>query len=697
LAQVLLIKAFVSFIQPEFFLTLMARIVVAALLVLFATGSAVDSAADADKNRPVSKVIDTLKNMIEQLEKEGEQDEEVYQGMSCWCSTNDEEKTTAIANGEQRDNDLTASIEELTANSARLNTEIENLNKEISKNEEALDSATALRKKQLAEFNAEEKDMLQTVTSLKGAVIAISKHHEGFLQTSQSDQELLAMQAVVTIQHVLKKNADLLAEVITPHQRKVIAALSQTQTAQPQSGEIFGILKAMKESFETNLAQAQKEETDNNAGYNDLKAAKEEEIQAGKEQSDAKTIELANTDQKNAQSKQDLEDTRNTVAADTEYLANLKETCRNADQEYEERTKTRQMEIEATSKALSFLSSDEAHDLFTKTFNFLQLANAVQSAKRAQVVTLLQAAASRSQDPRFSTLAMKARVNGMDGVKKTISDMVEKLVQEKEDEIKHRDFCIEEIGQNERDTESKNRDKADLEANIDDLTMQITELTRVIDDLKAAIAEASLQLKHAGENREKANNEFQVLVSDQRATQALLKKALEILKGFYNKAALAQTEVSQPAGPPPPQGFKTYEKNKSSGGVMGMMQEIIDDAKSLEAEATRDEEQSQKAYEDFVRDTNKSLDEMNLSLINKSKNRARTESSKVEAETEHEATVGELKSLANSNTDLHLSCDYTLKNFDLRQTTRDDEVEALKQAIAIFSGASFGAFLENLQ
>jgi len=677
----------------------MGRVGVATFFVLFAIASAGQLAAVADKNRPVSKVINILKNMIEQLEKEGEEDEEVYQGMSCWCSTNDEEKTTAITNGEQRDNDLTASIEELTANSARLNTEIANLNKEIAKNEEALDSATALRRKQLAEFNAEEKDMLQTITSLKGAVIAISKHHEGFLQTSKSDLEFTAMKAVVTIQHVLKKHADLLAEVLTPHQRKVVAALSQTQTAQPQSGEIFGILKAMKESFQTNLAQAQKEEAENLAGYNDLKTAKEEEIQAGREQSDSKTTELADTDEKNAQSKQDLDDTRNTLAADTEYLASLKETCRNADQEYEERTKTRQLEIGATSKALSFLSSDEAHDLFTKTLNFLQQGSAAQTAKRTQVVNLLQAAASKSQDPRLSTLAVNARVNGMDGVKKTISDMVEKLVQEKEDEIKHRDFCIEEIGQNERDTESKNRDKSDLEAEIDDLKMHIDELTRVIDELKAAIAEASLQLKHAGENREKANNEFQVVISDQRATQALLKKALDILKGFYDKAALVQSnaQASQPAGPPPPQGFKSYEKNKSSGGVMGMMQEIIDDAKTLEAEATRDEEQSQKAYEDFVTDTNVSLDDLNLSLINKSKARARAESDKIETETEHEGVVGELESLASSNSDLHKSCDYTLKNFDLRQTTRDDEVEALKQAIAIFSGASFGAFLEKMQ
>merc|ERR1719261_781338 len=67
--------------------------------------------------------------------------------MSCWCETNDKLKTQAIADSKMRIDALTASIEEFTANSARLNTEIGNLNKEISKNQNALDMATALRAK----------------------------------------------------------------------------------------------------------------------------------------------------------------------------------------------------------------------------------------------------------------------------------------------------------------------------------------------------------------------------------------------------------------------------------------------------------------------------------------------------------------------------------------------------------------------
>merc|ERR1719398_322175 len=189
----------------------------------------------------------------------------------------------------------------------------------------------------------------------------------------------------------LRRHKDILAEVITPAQRKAIDAMEKAEDGAaflqyaPASGEIFGILKQMKETFETNLAASQKEEMENQKAYEDLKAAKEAEIAAGESLADTKTVLLGNTEEKNAQSKEDLEDTQETLAAETAFLANLKERCANMDSEYEERTKTRQLEIQAVSKALAFLSSDEAHDLFTRTFNFVQVSSAAQSQRRNAV------------------------------------------------------------------------------------------------------------------------------------------------------------------------------------------------------------------------------------------------------------------------------------------------------------------------
>merc|ERR1712194_817698 len=160
----------------------------------------------AAKNRPVSKVITLLKDMSKQLGKEAEEDEEIYDKLACWCETNDKEKTKSIAEAEARIEDLTTKVEELTAISARLNTEIKNLEKEVAANQNALEKATAIREKQLSEFNAEEKDMLESISALKAAVTVLSKHHGGaFLQVSRS--RILGVAA--TLQHELSQQVQL--------------------------------------------------------------------------------------------------------------------------------------------------------------------------------------------------------------------------------------------------------------------------------------------------------------------------------------------------------------------------------------------------------------------------------------------------------------------------------------------------------
>merc|ERR1712010_216683 len=157
----------------------------------------------------------------------------------------------------------------------------------------------------------------------------------------------------------------------------------------------------------------------------------------------------------------------------------------------------------------------------------------------------------------------------------------------------------------------------------------------------------------------------------------------------------AFVQVEQPAGPPPPPGFEAYKKNAAAPGVMGMIQQIINDAKALEAETIRSEEDAQKAYEDFVKDTNASIEEKSKDIVNKSESKAKAEADLVEAKENKEAVMLELEQLANYKAELHQSCDFVVKNFEIRQTARDEEVEALRQAKAILSGAKFEAFLQG--
>ncbi|CAK0863691.1 unnamed protein product, partial [Prorocentrum cordatum] len=303
----------------------MSRALLAAAVLALAAplGSGLD--AGAAKERPVSKVISILKDMLNTLQKEQDEDEEIYDKLACWCETNDREKTKAIKEAEERIAALEASIEEDTASSAQLNTEIKNAEQEVAKHQKSLDEATAIREKELAEFNEEEKEMLQALSALKQAVTVLAKHHGGasstFLQVPKSSM----LSVAASLQRLTART------VLTRSQRRVVASFVQSVHKEgyaPQSGEIFGILEQMKETFEKDLSETQKSETENQKAYEALKAAKLEQIAAGQAQVDKKTQELADTDERLAHSKQDIGDTKNSLSADEKFLMDLKERCK---------------------------------------------------------------------------------------------------------------------------------------------------------------------------------------------------------------------------------------------------------------------------------------------------------------------------------------------------------------------------------
>ena len=93
------------------------------------------------------------------------------------------------------------------------------------------------------------------------------------------------------------------------------------------------------------------------------------------------------------------------------------------DAEFEERTKTRQEEIQAVSQALAILSSDDAHDTFTSTFNFVQVSQKEES-KRQSAEKIMYRIAKASGSPRVATLATRMRLDGFKKVTEEIDGMV---------------------------------------------------------------------------------------------------------------------------------------------------------------------------------------------------------------------------------------------------------------------------------
>lgn len=670
----------------------------------------------------------------------------MYEKMSCWCTTGDKEKTAAISDGEAKIASLKTTIEAESAAVAKFTEESSQLEALLAKSNTALAQATAQRKKNLAEFNAEEKDLLASITSVKDAIISLSKHHSAsLLQESGSAREETRKIAMM-LQYQLHKHSDMLAELITPHERKVVAALlakSPTSFAQSpddyfeavesvgvhlpasmrkfmpnkelmqvggeevpggkyyqsNSGVIMGILKQLKESFESNLASAQETETADNAAYEDLKKAKETEIAAAESSLDHKQKELGGASFRKARAGEDLEETETILAADVQYLTELKATCATADADYASRKNTRIMESTAVTKATTFLNSDEAQDLFHKTFSGVAFLQKSQMSRRlANAASVLNKAAQKLAKPELSAMAIKFRLDTFGTAKKAIKTMISQLKEESKAEIAKKDICISEINTNEAEQEAAERDKSEQIEKIEALTATIDGLDKDIEALKLAIADAKLAFKRAGEDREFENKDFMLTVADQRATQKVLTAALNALKGFYEGAAASLLSSGSKAGSkagPAPASFTPYEKQAAGGGVMAAIEGVIADAKTMEADAIRAEADAQQMYENMGKQTNDSVDAMTRALITKSDNKAQTSKDKTQTTIGKDYSVATLDTLAAESTSLHADCDYVLKNFDLRQTQRATEVEALEQALSMLGGASFKAMLQG--
>jgi len=129
---------------------------------------------------------------------------------------------------------------------------------------------------------------------------------------------------------------------------------------------------------------------------------------------------------------------------------------------------------------------------------------------------------------------------------------------------------------------------------------------------------------------------------------------------------------------------------------MDMIQQIIADSNAMEKEALHSEEDAQKAYEEFVKETNAAIQAKSEDIVNKSDAKAATEADLVETKEDLGAVKLEQEQLNKYRSELHGSCDFVMKNFELRQAARDEEVEALKQAKAILSGAKFAEFLQHV-
>jgi len=388
----------------------------------------------------------------------------------------------------------------------------------------------------------------------------------------------------------------------------------------------------------------------------------------------------------------DLEDTKASYEADTAFLLEVQKRCTESDKDYEIRQQTRTDEIAAVSGAINILSTDEIREAQQTTFGFLQVSSqrrlGASETRLTRALDHLKKIAPNK--PEVTSLIALAISDPFGKVVEQIGKLVETLKQQQADEVKHRDFCIDSLNENEIVEQRKNTDLSRLEAAIDELNDHHKRLTTEVGELKSEIAQLEVDLQRASENRKAENMLFQKNSADAVRTQEALAKAYVKLEGFYSeKHVFLQTHK----GPGADEYFNsgapdagTYQENEKSTGVMGMMKKMQGEAKIMEDEAVHDESEAQSAYESMIAETNSCVKEKSRLIADKTEEMATVDKTRQEKTLDKEEVLGDLQGLADEKAELLGQCTFLMENFDLRQESRAAEMDALGEVKGILSG-----------
>merc|ERR1719284_1082957 len=185
----------------------------------------------------------------------------------------------------------------------------------------------------------------------------------------------------------------------------VLAFLSNSEDYAPQSGQIVGILKTLKDEMTKELADTTAAEKEAIKTYEELLAAKKKETEALTAQIEEKSVRFGDVGVKISTMKNDLEDTTEAVAEDTKFAADLEKQCASKEAEWDERCKLRSEEILAIADTIKILNDDDALELFKKTLpgssaSFVQI-KVTRASMKSQALALLEETRHKHHDHKL--------------------------------------------------------------------------------------------------------------------------------------------------------------------------------------------------------------------------------------------------------------------------------------------------------
>jgi len=707
---------------------------------------------------PIRRVVLMLQMMGKKVEIEGKREQELFDKFMCYCDTGKSDLQRSIDAAEAKIPQLQSSIEEGTAERASLATELQQGQADMADAKESLAKATGIREKQAQAFETTKNEGTANIEALGNAIVALERGMSGaFLQTKAAT----ILRSLTVTTEMSASDRDLLSSFLQEKQGS-----DDSDEYAPQGGEITGMLKQMKETMETDLADDTAAEDQAKVDFDNLSRSKNDQISSLTQLIETKTardgevgVELVNL---NA----DLDDTSSSLASDKQFFADLSKNCGHKREEWATRQKTRSAELLAISDTIKILNDDDALNLFKNTlptppasFLQVQMMSKMKSKMKSEAqlkkeaLTIIQGANNKKKSMRLGLvqMALRAKKTSFTKILKMIEEMITLLNKEQEDDDKKKTYCRTELDQAEDKLKAVNLAIGDAETAIDEAKDRVTSLTEDITALEAGIKELDSQVANATDTRKVEHDDFVSTLSANSAAVELLGVAKNRLNKFYNPKLYAppaapalssedsvftnfggQVSTPAPGGiagtgvtallesigddslsfvqmkaqssedgadapPPPPETFGAYTKQgEEGGGVTALIDSLVADLETEITEMKTDENDAQTEYEDMIKDSGEKRSLDARSITEKEGTKAELQARLHKMVVKKEGLQKKSMDTEAYQRDLHAECDWLLANFDVRKNARAEEVDSLRKATAVLSGADM-SFLQFSQ
>jgi len=653
--------------------------------------------------------------MQKEIEEEGEVEQKMFDKFMCYCDGNTDGMKKSAEDAAQRITELQANLEASIAEKSQLDQELIEHKKDRVTAQQDLAQATSIREKEHKEFVDLTGESKANLDSMNAAIAALSKGMGAELLQSKTN--------VVDTIHKIANSA----QGIDNYQRNlVLNFLAGGQSAfndyAPQSGEIVGILKAMKDEMDKNLNGAITDEESSAKGYEGLAAAKKAEIAAASEAIESKTERSGALAVKVTTLKGDIKDTTSELEDTQAFLANLKVECASKRDEWDERCKMRTEEISAISQAIKILNDDDALDLFKKTLSLKQGASDPEfgfiqgystRGKVQQALASLEKIERKSLQVQFLENSLKAQKVDFSKVIQMVEEMTAVLTNEQKSDDEQKVFCDEDLQKSENQQKDTEEAIASSAALIEETKEESAELAAEIENLQKEIKDLDTSVSEATEQRKAEHGDYLKFTAENNAALTLIEKAKNKLFSFYRPEQYKEETTAAPtsallqsaeldgllsfvqvahkaAPPPPPETWGAYQKKEGkSNGAIALLEHLAKDLQADLKDAEHDEKTGQKEYETLMADSQASRAQKVDSITEKEAAKADLDVKVETAKETKTAQEAELSNVKEYIATLHADCDFLIANYDVRKAARENELESLANAKAVLSGADF--------